>query len=242
MKSSPLVPKAVLPSLDHLLISDFEHVYEPAEDTYLLCDALEQDKDYICNKHPDIAVEVGSGSGCVITFFAQMAKQQGLQTRCIATDINPHAVNVTRRTAEANKVAVEVFNAKFVSEIECISGGSTNPPTDTPLLAQLQRSVDVLIFNPPYVPTPSEEIDGNGIEVSWAGGVDGREVIDNFLPLIDILLSDRGSCYIVLVQENKPKQLMDVLQRQFGLASQVVINCQARNEDLMIVRVDRVSM
>jgi methylase of polypeptide subunit release factors len=97
---------------------------------------------------------------------------------------------------------------------------------------QLHHKVDVLIFNPPYVPTPSEEIGrlaccfctklvigntsrlviryvwdrarrflvsqnksdvclltytaGSGIEASWAGGVDGREVIDVFLPYIEV--------------------------------------------------------
>jgi release factor glutamine methyltransferase len=37
------------------------------------------------------------------------------------------------------------------------------------------------------VPTPSEEISGNDIEVSWAGGIDGREIIDKFLPQINVL-------------------------------------------------------
>ena len=29
-------------------------------------------------------------------------------------------------------------------------------------------------------------VGGNGVEVSWAGGIDGREVIDKFLPLIHV--------------------------------------------------------
>ena len=96
----------------------------------------------------------------------------------------------------------------------------------TALQSQLHHKIDVLVFNPPYVPTPSEEIGektllscfvcvkfaccslcfsstgssmttlltviavssvtGDGIEVSWAGGEDGREVIDLFLPLIEV--------------------------------------------------------
>ena len=46
--------------------------------------------------------------------------------------------------------------------------------------------VDVMVFNPPYVPTPDEEVAGCGIEASWAGGTDGRIVIDQFLPKIHV--------------------------------------------------------
>ena len=35
---------AVLPSLDHLHYTAFERVYEPAEDTFLLCDGLQQER------------------------------------------------------------------------------------------------------------------------------------------------------------------------------------------------------
>jgi len=82
--------------------------------------------------------------------------------------------------------------------------------------------VDVLIFNPPYVPTPSEEVRGRGIEAAWAGGRHGREVIDRFLPQIPKLLSPSGICYLLLVQDNKPMEIQTILLESFQLKSEVI--------------------
>lgn len=57
-----------------------------------------------------------------------------------------------------------------------------------PLVRKLAGKVDYLIWNPPYVLTPSDEIpnladisQGNKLlDASWAGGIAGREVIDKF--------------------------------------------------------------
>ena len=57
-----------------------------------------------------------------------------------------------------------------------------------------RHSIDVLIFNPPYVPTEDEEVvtdiplssQDNPIAAAWAGGKNGRVVIDRFLPLITV--------------------------------------------------------
>jgi methylase of polypeptide subunit release factors len=222
-----LQKQAILPKLDHLTMNDYINVYEPSEDTYLLCDAIENDRSFIVNlaksqgvsinplttdnvfkctnnENVDIIVdkinnvdldnhttnkdakavdmdvnngkftvlEIGSGSGCVISFISLLLQNEGINFRSLATDINPFAVSATLRTAEENDVKVDARNSKFVD----IFDGS------------LDANLDILIFNPPYVPTPDEEVNGTGIEVSWAGGEDGRIVIDLFLPYIKVNL------------------------------------------------------
>lgn len=52
------------------------------------------------------------------------------------------------------------------------------------------------------------------IEASWAGGDRGRVTIDRFLERIQKLLNpSNGRAYIVLVDENEPNEIIDIIQR-----------------------------
>jgi hypothetical protein len=59
-----------------------------------------------------------------------------------------------------------------------------------PLMSRLGHAVDILVFNPPYVPTSDEEVDAAqcdaGIAGSWAGGTDGMQVTDALLRQVDV--------------------------------------------------------
>jgi release factor glutamine methyltransferase len=149
-----------------------------------------------------------------------------------ATDVNPKALEVAKRTSEANlgKNAVEFVRCDLAS----------------PLLARLQGQVDVLLFNPPYVPTPDEEVAGCGIESSWAGGHNGRRVIDRFLPQLAMLLrkpSDgqpnirSGAAYMITVDDNRPDQLAQVLRERYGLVQTPLLRRKAYNEHLTVQKI-----
>ena len=90
------------PDLSHLLSSDYEHVYEPAEDSYLMMDALHSERLFLHSRftHP-VCVEVGSGSGVLLAYLSRLLTRRGVYW---ATDINPRAAAATRRTMAANKV------------------------------------------------------------------------------------------------------------------------------------------
>ena len=63
--SSSSSSSAELPDLNHLSLADYDHIYEPAEDTYLACDALLQEwkQGFLEALQPSFVMEIGSGSG-----------------------------------------------------------------------------------------------------------------------------------------------------------------------------------
>ena len=99
----------------------------------------------------------------------------------LATDLNPAATLCTKLTGEANAVHLSPVLTNLTSG----------------LLPRLEGSVDVLIFNPPYVETATEEREHaqegfhtgeerNGIDKAWAGGIAGMEVTEKVLEMVEV--------------------------------------------------------
>ncbi len=78
----------------------------------------------------------------------------------------------------------------------------------------------------------------SGIEAAWAGGEDGREVIDKLLPLVASLLSPKGVFYMVVVEENKPHDIAEILAKD-GLKTVRITTRRAKNELLSILKIIR---
>ncbi|KAG5496270.1 hypothetical protein JKF63_02571 [Porcisia hertigi] len=79
---------------------------------------------------------------------------------------------------------------------------------------------DVVLFNPPYVPTSLEELQSaiaqkDVITAAWCGGPKGRVVLDRFLNQLPSVLSRRGICYVVLIKENDVSDVVAFAQAAF---------------------------
>lgn len=213
------------PYTTHLTADDFHHVYEPAEDSFLLIDALESELPSILAQPPAIIVEIGPGSGVVITAVAMAIRSRA---QCLAVDLNSFACNCTRRTAHRNHSSVEVVNGDL-------------------LCALRPCSIDVLIFNPPYVLTSDDELQSdhnvNGIindsiTKSWAGGSNGRRIIDRFLCQLDNWLTPEGRAYLLVLKENRPDEII-VNLGLIGFTAKRIAERKIRGEHLFVLKIER---
>ena len=209
----------MFPTPEYSHVSRFEDVYEPREDSFLLLDALEKDYKFLFSLKPDVCLEIGSGSGVVITFLASIL---GQDVHYIATDINPNACICTQETARRNGVTVSALNTNMI--VGCRFSGTFK--------------VDVLMFNPPYVATPSCEMSDSGISTAWAGGKRGREVMDKLFPIVPNILSENGVFYLLVLDENKPDEIHDIMS-SYGLVTTTVLRRRARNENLSVLKISR---
>lgn len=166
-------------------LKHFPEVYEPSEDTFLFLDALESELDFIVNMKPTVIAEIGSGSGVVITALASV-----LKSNCayFATDLNPQACTATFETSQINNCSIECLNMNLLDNFK---GGL----------------FDIVLFNPPYVVTESDEMAGNSLSRAWAGGKNGRVTTDVVLNDLDRLLGRNGVCYMVILKENRPLEI-----------------------------------
>ncbi|KAJ0009370.1 hypothetical protein NQD34_001072 [Periophthalmus magnuspinnatus] len=204
------------PFYSHTGRGEFSEVYEPAEDSFLLIDALEKDAEMLKERSPSVCLEVGSGSGVVSAFLASVLGPAALY---ICTDVNTAAAKCTAKTSSCNNISLQPVITDLVDG----------------LLPRLKGKVDVLLFNPPYVVTPSEEVGSSGIEAAWAGGERGREVVDRLLPVVSKLLSKNGLFYLITIVENNPDEIMSVLG-ECGLSGDICLKTRAGNERLSVLR------
>lgn len=144
----------------------------------------------------------------------------------LSTDINQYALEATLKTGIANKVHLSPIRSHLLKALQ----------------AKCRGKIDLLLFNPPYVPTTPEEVEAAQrrqlIEGSWAGGGDGTRLLDELIPILYDQLSSTGVVYIVAIQQNDPLALVKKLQEE-RLSAAICFSRRAGGEHLHIIRGSR---
>jgi release factor glutamine methyltransferase len=124
-------------------------VFRPISDSWFLADALRRE-----GLGPQSEVlDLCTGSGVL----ALAAAAEG--ARVTAVDVSRRAVWTTRLNARRAGLAVRV-----------VRGRTFAPVGD--------RRFDLIVSNPPYVPSPDDDLPTRGPARAWAAGPDGRAVLD----------------------------------------------------------------
>lgn len=147
-------------------------------------------------------LDLCTGSGFVAIAAAEMGGED-----VTAFDICPNAVGCSRGNAAAAGVNVDVRKGTWSDALDC-------------------APFDVVVSNPPYVPTPpggdTEHISPSaGPSWAWNAGVDGRTVLDPLCESAPKLLCDGGSLLLVHSALAGVQQSLDSL-KWAGMDAEVV--------------------
>ena len=152
-------------------IEEDPEVYPPHDDSILLIESLEV--------HPgERILEIGCGSGVVSIHCAK----NGCDVCC--GDINPIAVELTRRNAVSNGVSIDVRETDVYSNIE--------------------GRFDTIVFNLPYLPVDEEGM----LAKAWSGGDDGMGPLPELLEKAPEHLLPGGRV-VVVVSSLMDKEALD---------------------------------
>ncbi len=166
----------------------FPEVYFPYEDSFMLAKAAAQ---HAFGK----TLDLGCGSGVA----GLSAAENDNVTEIIFSDISKKALENAGMNAERNK---QTKSQKFKFIL-------------SNLFSRMQtEKFDTICFNPPYLPTSSEEKLKGEINDAFDGGEDGRKVIDPFLSEFSSHLSEKGILLYLNSSRSGTEKTLSILKEK----------------------------
>ncbi len=159
------------------------------------------------------ALEVGTGRGDIALELARRG------ARVEATDVNPAAVAVASARAQAEGLPVRFSLGDLFGPCEGV--------------------FDLVVFNPPYLPTaPGDRVKGP-LDAAFDGGPDGLAVTRRFLAALPARLAQGGRALTVVSSLSPWALFLDAVPR--GFEARVLSTVRFDFEELRLVEVSRAS-
>jgi release factor glutamine methyltransferase len=133
-------------------------------------------------------------------------------TGVIATDINPHAVFCAQKKG-INVVQNDLFSG-------------------------IRSTFDLIIFNPPYLPTLPEDRIDDWLEYALDGGTSGRDVILRFSEDVGRVLAPGGRILLLISSLTGLPEVRDLFFRK-DFTSEIMMKKKVEDEDLYVLRLVR---
>ena len=210
-----------------------ESVYYPSDDTYLILDFFKNkiNDDFFDGKNIKNVkkiLDLGTGTG-IIALFLRVIKKTHLKFKpeIYASDILKASIECAKLNEKSNNVKSEI---KFIE-----SDLFNNFPNS------LKNSFDVVIFNPPYLPSSnliSRVYSKEKIDYSWNGGKKGIETILKFLDQVSLFINNNFYVYFISSSRADLKELNEQILKK-GFKNRIIEKKHIFFEDIMLNRLER---
>ncbi|MFW9940906.1 MAG: HemK2/MTQ2 family protein methyltransferase [Candidatus Thorarchaeota archaeon] len=196
---------------DPLIECDFENIYHPSDDSYLLLDYFrkkitDDSFDGIMFEEIEYLLDMGTGTGIIAIFFQLLnSLKPKFNPKIYGSDILEESLICARRNEILNKIKSKIVF--FQSDLF-----KSFPES-------LRSKFNIIIFNPPYLPSSpliKESLNKKGIDHSWDGGYKGIEILIKFFKELKEFINLNKTHYIYFISSSNSnlfeleKQIVDL--------------------------------
>lgn len=192
--------------LEEIRFEEPANGYFPREDSWLLGKSVQECAQEIRGKK---TLDMGCGSGIQT---AALLLAGAREVTC--ADLNPHALKTAKKMVDSH------FPDANVNYVQ------------SDLFASLSFHYDVIVFNPPYVPSD---------KIKWIetdGGKHGRQIIDAFLEKLPEHLNPKGICLLLQTSLNGMERTKTKLKKM-GLHHSIIARQKLDFEELWVWKITR---
>ena len=154
-------------------------------------------------------LEIGVGTGLISIACAKKGAK-----RVVGVDINPYAVELAKENAKLNNVNITFFKSD--------------------LFENVNGKFDIILFNPPYLPTSEDDKIESYLNYAFDGGKNGREILDRFIDNLPKYLKKGGVAQILQSSLTGEKETINKL-KSLGFKVEISARLKVPFEELMVI-------